>query len=124
MLDKDLYAGLIRLHILHHAVHTPPIFGLRIIEELARHGYKLSPGTLYPILHDLEQRGYVRSSPVVEDGRVRRTYRATALGRRALTAAKSKVRELFGEMIEEPRRTRPRKQRSASAGNGRATVEK
>jgi hypothetical protein len=41
--DRDLYAGLIRLHILHHAAHEP-IFGLGIIEELARHSYKLSAG--------------------------------------------------------------------------------
>lgn len=59
--DKELYAGLIRLHILHHAAHEP-IFGLGIIEELARHGYKLSAGTLYPLLHGLERKGYLRSS--------------------------------------------------------------
>jgi hypothetical protein len=32
---------------------------------------------------------------------MRRVYRATALGRRALAASKSKVRELFHELIEE-----------------------
>lgn len=53
MSDKDLYAGLIRLHVLHHAA-IEPIFGLGIIEELRRHGYELSPGTLYPLLHGLE----------------------------------------------------------------------
>jgi PadR family transcriptional regulator PadR len=122
--DKDLYAGLIRLHILHHAVHDPPIFGLGIIEELARHGYKLSPGTLYPMLHGLEKRGYVRSTSNVQNGHARRTYRATALGRRALTEATSRVRELFGEMIEEPKSFRARTRRGASAGNGRAAFEK
>ncbi|HEU5450533.1 MAG TPA: helix-turn-helix transcriptional regulator, partial [Terriglobales bacterium] len=50
---QDLYSGLIRLHILHHACHEP-IFGLGMIEELARHGYKLSAGTMYPLLHGLE----------------------------------------------------------------------
>ncbi len=97
--DKDLYVGLIRLHILHHAVEEP-IFGLGIIEELARHGYKLSAGTLYPLLHGLEQKGYLRSSGLRHNGRVRRVYRATAHGRRALEAAKGKVRELFGELLE------------------------
>ena len=47
--DRDLYSGLIRLHVLHHAVEGP-IFGLGMIEELARHGYRISPGSLYPLL--------------------------------------------------------------------------
>ena len=97
--DKELYVGLIRLHILHHAAEEP-IFGLGIIEEPARHGYKLSAGTLYPLLHGLERKGYLRSSEQRQNGRVRRVYRATARGRRALEAAKGKVRELFGELFE------------------------
>jgi Predicted transcriptional regulators len=98
--EKDLYSGLIRLHILHHAAKET-IFGLGIMEELARHGYKLSAGTLYPILHGLETKGYVRSSIAVS-GRVRRrVYRATSRGRRALQHAKNKVCELFGELFEE-----------------------
>lgn len=55
MTDKDLYGGLIRLHILHHAAEEP-IFGLGIIEELRHHGYELSAGTLYPMLHSLRRR--------------------------------------------------------------------
>ncbi|MGH2415538.1 MAG: PadR family transcriptional regulator, partial [Microcystaceae cyanobacterium] len=58
---KKASKSLIRLHILHHAVQEP-IFGLSIIEELARHGYKLSAGTLYPILHELEHKGYLTST--------------------------------------------------------------
>jgi DNA-binding PadR family transcriptional regulator len=97
--DKDLYAGLIRLHVLHHAAHEA-IFGLGIIEELARHGYKLSAGTMYPILHALEARGHLRSKPERLGKRFRRVYRITAKGRKALEAAKVKVRELFGELFE------------------------
>ena len=96
--DTDLYSGLIRLHILHHAAEEP-IFGLGIIEELGRHGYKLSPGTLYPLLHGLERKGYLRSS-AARGANARRVYRATAAGRRALRDAKRKVRELFGELFE------------------------
>ncbi len=59
--DRDLYSGMIRLHILHHA-EEELIFGAGMAEELARHGYKISPGTMYPILHGLEKRGYLRSS--------------------------------------------------------------
>lgn len=98
--DHELYSGLIRLHVLHHAVEEP-IFGLGMMEELARHGYRISPGSLYPILHGLEKKGYLRSR-IERNGKSRRTlYRATASGRKALEAAKSKVRELFHELIEE-----------------------
>lgn len=98
-LDRDLYSGLIRLHILHHAAEEP-IFGLGMIEELGRHGYRISAGTLYPILHGLERKGYLQAKQI-RDGKSGRTvYRATALGKRALKLAKVKVRELFGELIE------------------------
>src|SRR5690349_18123316 len=98
-IDHDLYAGLIRLHVLHHAVEEP-IFGLGMIEELGRHGYRISPGSLYPLLHGLEKRGYLRATEIRNGKSLRKVYRATALGRRALIAAKSKVRELFHELIE------------------------
>jgi PadR family transcriptional regulator, regulatory protein PadR len=97
--DKDLYSGLIRLHVLHHAVEEP-IFGLGMIEELGRHGYRISPGTLYPLLYNLEKKGYLRSSEQLNGKSRRKVYRATPLGRKALAAAKSKVRELFHELIE------------------------
>ena len=97
--DRDLYSGLIRLHILHHAAKEP-IFGLGMIEELGRHGYRISPGTLYPLLRGLETKGYLRSSEH-RNGKSRRiVFRATPLGRKALNAAKQKVRELFGELID------------------------
>lgn len=99
--DKDLYSGLIRLHILHHAGEEP-IFGLGIIEELRRHGYELSPGTLYPMLHGLERKGYLRSRTPQTGGRERRLYRLTPKGRVVLRDAKEKVKELFGELFEGP----------------------
>jgi PadR family transcriptional regulator PadR len=98
--DRDLYSGLIRLHVLHHAVKEP-IFGLGMIEELARHGYRVSPGSLYPLLHGLEKKGYLRSRNQRSGRSLRKVYRATALGRKALAAANSKVRELFRELIED-----------------------
>lgn len=101
--DKDLYSGLIRLHVLHHACQEP-IFGLGIIEELGRHGYRLSSGTLYPLLHGLEKKGYLRSAEEGEGRQSRRVYRATPKGRRALAAARVKVRELFSELLEEESR--------------------
>jgi len=97
--DRDLYSGLIRLHVLHHAVEEP-VFGLGMVEELGRHGYRISPGTLYPVLHGLEKKGYLRSTEIRNGKSLRKVYRATSLGRKALNAAKSKVRELFHELIE------------------------
>lgn len=100
MTGNDLYGGLIRLHILHHAGEEP-IFGLGIIEELHRHGYKISAGTLYPMLHGLEEKGYLISRSERSGRRARRVYEITPDGREALVAAKVKVRELFGELFEQ-----------------------
>jgi DNA-binding PadR family transcriptional regulator len=97
--DRDLYSGLMRLHILHHAVEGP-IFGLGMLEELGRHGYRISPGTLYPLLHGLEKKGYIRASERRDGKSLRRVYRATPLGRKALAAAKVRVREFIGELFE------------------------
>jgi DNA-binding PadR family transcriptional regulator len=95
-----IYSGLIRLHILHHAAKDP-IFGLGIIEELSRHGYRLSPGTLYPILHGLERDGYLRSFEKREGRIGRRLYRATGKGRQFLRDARRKTRELFAELLKD-----------------------
>ena len=98
--DRDLYSGLIRLHVLHHAAEEP-VFGMGMVEELGRHGYRISPGTLYPILYGLEKKGYLRSAAIRNGKSQRRMYRATPSGRRALSAAKNKVRELFHELFED-----------------------
>jgi len=96
---RELYSGLIRLHVLHHAVKEP-IFGLGMIEELGRHGYKVSPGMFYPLLHSMEKRGLLHSW---QGGRRngRRVYRATPEGRKALAIAKHRVQELFSELFED-----------------------
>ena len=96
---QEISSGLIRLHILHHAVEEE-IYGHWMIEELARHGYRMSPGTLYPMLHALERKGYLKSRTKGVGRRARRLYRATKKGRDALAFAKDRVRELFGELIE------------------------
>ena len=56
MEHHDLLSGFVRLHVLHHAAEGE-IYGQWMIEELARHSYKLSPGALYPMLHAMEERG-------------------------------------------------------------------
>jgi PadR family transcriptional regulator, regulatory protein PadR len=100
MARRDLLSGLIRLHVLHHATQEV-IFGLGIIEELGRHGYKLSAGTLYPILHGLEKDGYLTSKTEFIAGRKRRSYVATKAGSKALADVKGKVWELFRELLED-----------------------
>lgn len=97
--DQGLLSGLIRIHILYHACKEP-IFGLGMIEELQRHGYRLSAGTLYPMLHGLEHRGLLRSEKIRVGRRGRRIYRATASGRKALARAREKVKLLLGELLE------------------------
>ena len=96
---RDLYSGLIRLHVLHHAAEAP-IFGLEMAEELARHGYRISLGTLYPLLHGMERKGYLCSVEMRKGQTARKVYRATSVGRKALKAMKIRVAELFGELNE------------------------
>ena len=98
--DKDLYSGLIRLHVLHHAA-AAPIYGSWMIEELREHGYQISPGTLYPMLHGLRRKGYLTMRQEGPGKRARRMYSITAQGRSALADAKDKVQGLFGELFEE-----------------------
>lgn len=86
--------------MLHHAAEGP-LVGFSMLEELGRHGYRLSPGTLYPLLHSLERKGYLRSAQKREGRRSWREYRATLFGKKALAAAKEKLGELFHELIEE-----------------------
>jgi PadR family transcriptional regulator PadR len=97
--DQELLSGLIRIHILYHACREP-IFGLGMIEELQKHGYRMSAGTLYPMLHGLESRGLLRSEKIRLGRRGRRVYRATASGRKALAKASEKVKLLLGELLE------------------------
>lgn len=99
MSDRYLYAGLVRLHILHHATREK-IYGLAMMEELARHGYKMSAGTLYPILHGMEERGLLTAEDVTAGQSRRRVYQATPAGHKALEVAKRKVQELFSELFE------------------------
>lgn len=96
-ITRNFFLGFIRLHILHHA-SIEPIFGLDMIRELGTHGYNLSPGTLYPILHGLEQDGFLESQKQVVEGKARKYYRATKSGRMMLAKAMEQVRELVDEV--------------------------
>lgn len=100
MRDRHLFAGLVRLHILHHASQGK-VFGLGLMEELGHHGYKLSAGTLYPILHSLEKAGHLASRIESVEGRNRRMYSATEAGKVSLQLGKDRVRELYRELFED-----------------------
>ncbi|MEX0665488.1 MAG: PadR family transcriptional regulator [Acidimicrobiia bacterium] len=96
---REFTRGAVRLHILHHAARHD-VHGAWMRTELAHHGHRISPGTLYPTLHRMEYEGLLRSRPVVVDGRARRVYRATARGRRALEQSLAALRELATELLE------------------------
>lgn len=97
---RELFSGLIRIHVLAHASHEP-VFGAAMMEELALHGYRIGPGTLYPLLHGLERGGLLKSALRNIGGHSRRVYRITAAGKKALEKARAKVDELHHELHEE-----------------------
>jgi len=97
---RDLFLGFIKIHILHHAGQQP-VYGLWLMEELAHHGYTISPGTLYPTLHSLERAGYLTSEKRVVKGRQRRYYTLTPAGEAALAEARARLAELVAEVLEE-----------------------
>ena len=98
--QRDLFTGFIRIHVLIHAAQEP-IFGLAMMEELEHHGYRIGPGTLYPLLHGMERGGLLKSERKNLTGRRRRIYRITAAGRKALVKARARVDELHHELHEE-----------------------
>jgi DNA-binding PadR family transcriptional regulator len=97
---RKLFLGLIQIHILHHAAKEP-LYGSWMLEELKEHGYILSPGTLYPILHGLARDGLLSLNEQLVEGKVRKYYCLTQEGELALVEAKQKARELIRELEEE-----------------------
>jgi PadR family transcriptional regulator PadR len=99
-LTRHFFTGFVRLHILYHAAKEP-VYGAEITEELIRHGYRLSAGTLYPTLRLLESLGYLRQQAEVVKGRWRKYYQATDAGKRVLDEARAKLQELVAEVLED-----------------------
>jgi PadR family transcriptional regulator, regulatory protein PadR len=96
-LFRDLLLGFVKVHVLYHASQEP-VYGAGITSELDQHGYRLSPGTLYPLLHSLEAANFLKRDDRVVDGKVRKYYEITPLGRRALSEARKKAVELVEEI--------------------------
>lgn len=96
---RDFFLGFIKIHILYHAKEEP-VYGTWLIDELANHGYEVSPGTIYPTLHDMEEKGYLQKEERVVNGRIRKYYTTTSKGEEALREAQEKIKELVKEVIE------------------------
>lgn len=118
LLTKMFFGGFVRLHILYHAAREP-VFGVEMMEELSRHGYDVGAGTLYPMLHQLEEAGYLVSRTEVVAGKQRRYYLATAEGVHALKEAKAKLRELVKEVLHDDPPTPSIRSNRGSPGRGR-----
>jgi PadR family transcriptional regulator, regulatory protein PadR len=99
-LVRDVFLAFARVHILHHAAEER-IFGVGMMKELARHGYRLGPGTLYPLLHRLKEDGLLLSETTVVDGKTRKYYVITRKGHLALNRIRPKLSELVREAIPE-----------------------
>jgi DNA-binding PadR family transcriptional regulator len=95
---RNFFLGLVRIHVLHHACQED-IYGAGIRQELARHGYDLSPGTLYPLLQEMEERGLLERENRLVEGKVRKYYRCTQAGKSALELAQERIRELVDEVL-------------------------
>ncbi len=103
MQDKILrkfFLGFIQMHILHHAKQEP-FYGAWMIAELNEHGYDMSPGTLYPILHSMESSGLMVMEEKIIEGKIRKYYKITELGNEVLEQARKKAYELFKEIKDE-----------------------
>jgi DNA-binding PadR family transcriptional regulator len=102
-LVRDFRRGAVAVHVLHHAAEHP-VHGAWLTEELARHGYRISPGTLYPLLHRMAEAGLIVGTDEVVDGRVLRRYHATRRGKQALDELRVSIRELADEVGVPPRK--------------------
>ena len=110
---RDVFLAFARMHILHHA-HEEQIFGVGMMKELARHGYRLGPGTLYPLLHRMVTDCLLSSEIAVVGGKSRRYYVITQKGRMALRRIRPKLEELALEALP-PARSPPRSRSSVNA---------
>lgn len=94
---RKFFLGFIQIHILHHA-KKEPFYGAWMIEELSEHGYDMSPGTLYPLLHSMESKGLLEKEEKIVEGKIRKYYKITTLGSEVLEEARKKAYELFKEI--------------------------
>jgi len=107
-MNREVLLSFWKIHILHHAGEEA-VNGQWILTELRRHGYEISPGTLYPLLKRMERLRWLKGKAVsLGGGRTRRDYRLSGEGRKALEVMRAKVRELYEEVVEEAESRRKR----------------
>ena len=100
-LAREILLGFWKVHILHHAAEGK-IYGQWIIEELRRHGYNISPGTLYPLLKRMERNGWLKCAATGSSGaHARKEYRLTRGGAKILKLIRAQVEELHGEVVKD-----------------------
>ena len=97
---KKLHLGFIQVHVLYHAKKTA-FYGAWMIEELFEHGYRISPGTLYPMLHEMATQGLLSAHPEIVNGKVRKYYSITQAGESVLSDAREKALALVRELTED-----------------------
>jgi PadR family transcriptional regulator PadR len=119
---KHLFTGFVRLHILYHA-DKEPVCGVELMEELRHHGYKIGPGTLYPVLHGLEEAGFVKAKDEVVGGKRRKNFRTTARGRKLLAEAREKLIELASEIVDDEDAMAERKKHGHHEGEAIGEIE-
>ena len=114
-ITRHVVREFMQLHILSHAAEDP-IYGALITEELIHHGYHLSRGTLYPMLHLLEKLGYLQSHTDWLAGRRRKYYRTTLAGRTILAEARQQLQDMAGKILDHDKadRSPPKRRRLLS----------
>jgi PadR family transcriptional regulator PadR len=110
---RDVFLAFVRVHVLHHAAKEP-VFGVEMMDELKRHGYDISPGTLYPMLHALEESGVLVSTQEVVQGKKRKYYRTTKAGDALLRELRAKIGELVEEVLDHHEHGKPRRPKAIS----------
>lgn len=103
--DREFLLTLWKIHILHHAGEEEGIYGHWMLEELREHGYRLSPGTLYPLIARMRSRGWLSEPRSLRQGNTR-VYRLTASGQKVLARLRTSVGELHREVVEQRARKR------------------
>ena len=117
---REILLGFWKVHILHHASEES-IHGQWVLTELRRHGYEISPGTLYPLLHRLERHGWLKCRrPRGAGPRARKNYRLTGAGREALAEIRAQLKELYREVVVEQGRG-PRRPAGVRPSSGAAS---
>jgi PadR family transcriptional regulator, regulatory protein PadR len=103
-LNREVLLSFWKVHILHHAGEAA-LHGQWLLNELRRHGYDISPGTLYPLLKRMERLGWLTGKVAASGGqRARKDYRLTAEGRKVLSLMRESLQELYEEVCSEKRR--------------------